>query len=253
MQDLDLGEVEEKDWKCATFKQMVDLTEKTDEVIKAWGEGNAASFKGNAAKIDEAVTNLLDLEKKARLGGDMKNTMRLALEILKLLATVEQYSKVVDCVELLMKRRAQAKSVQVALIKTAKHSIDSAPKDQSVSLIKRLRDICQGKLHVELEFAQLSVELSTIWENEGKIKDCADIMLDVQVETIGNMERVEKLKILLLQIRLNLDVKDYVRAAIMARKTTSRALSKPNSRLIKIKYFKTKEKIKINTHLDITS
>ena len=37
-------------------------------------------------------------------------------------------------------------------------------------------------------------------------------------------------------MRLNLDVEDYIRAAIMARKTTSRALSKPNSRLIKIEY-----------------
>eukprot|EP01059_Diplonema_ambulator_P007729 TRINITY_DN17213_c0_g1_i1.p1 TRINITY_DN17213_c0_g1~~TRINITY_DN17213_c0_g1_i1.p1 ORF type:complete len:480 (+),score=108.12 TRINITY_DN17213_c0_g1_i1:629-2068(+) len=186
---------------------------------------------------DEAVDVLFGLEKKARLGGDTKSTMRLALEIIKLLQAVGLYDRLVDSVEVLMKRRAQAKSVQVAVIKTAKNAIDSSPEDQRVPLIKKLRDICQGKLHVELEFAQLSVELAAIWEKEGKLRDCADIMLDVQVETIGNMERVEKLKILLLQIRLNLDVDDYVRAAIMARKTTSRALSKPNSRLIKLQYY----------------
>ena len=38
------------------------------------------------------------------------------------------------------------------------------------------------------------------------------------------------------QVRLNLDIGDYIRAAIMARKTTSRALSKPGSRHVKVQY-----------------
>ena len=38
-------------------------------------------------------------------------------------------------------------------------------------------------------------------------------------------------------MRLNLDIEDYIRAAIMARKTTSRALGKPGSRHIKMKYY----------------
>ncbi|KAJ9460881.1 26S proteasome non-ATPase regulatory subunit 12 [Diplonema papillatum] len=237
MQDIDLGAVEEKDWKCATFKQVVDLTEKTDEVIAKYGETQASSMQGDDAKVEEAVEAMLELEKKARLGGDVKSTLRLAVEIINLLVALKVYQKLMTYVEVLMKRRAQVKNVQLAVIKFARKAIDGAPEDEKISLIKKLRDICQGKLHVELEFAQLSVELVEIWEAQGKKKESADIMQDVQVETIGNMERTEKLRILLLQIRLNLDVDDFIRAAIMARKTTSRALSKPDSRLIKMRYY----------------
>jgi len=237
MQDVDLGDVEEKDWKCATFKQSVDLSEKTDEVLAKWGKAKASALKASNG-VDEAVTGLLEVEKKARLGGDNKSTLRLAVGIVELLVQVGDNEKLMTNVEILMKRRAQSKGVQLAIVRTARTAID-ATKDEAerITLLKQLRDICQGKLHVEYEHAQLSVELAEIWEKQGKITECAALMLDVQVETIGNMPRVEKLEILLLQIRLNLDAEDYVRAAIMARKTTSRALSKPNSISIKLRYY----------------
>eukprot|EP01063_Lacrimia_lanifica_P017855 TRINITY_DN24841_c0_g1_i1.p2 TRINITY_DN24841_c0_g1~~TRINITY_DN24841_c0_g1_i1.p2 ORF type:complete len:490 (+),score=252.03 TRINITY_DN24841_c0_g1_i1:51-1520(+) len=235
--DIDLGDVEEKDWKCATFKQNVDLTEKTDEMLGKFGKETAGQLKA-AGKVDEAVTALLEVEKKARLGGDGKSTLRLAVGIVEMLIAVGDNEKLMANVEILMKRRAQAKHVQLAVIRCARKAIDATEDEATrVPLLKQLRDICQGKLHVEYEFAQLSVELAGIWERQGKLKDSTQLMLDVQVETIGNMPRVEKLEILLLQIRLNLDVEDYIRAAIMARKTTARALTKPNSRLIKMRYY----------------
>eukprot|EP01061_Rhynchopus_euleeides_P007307 TRINITY_DN16313_c0_g1_i1.p1 TRINITY_DN16313_c0_g1~~TRINITY_DN16313_c0_g1_i1.p1 ORF type:complete len:488 (+),score=233.15 TRINITY_DN16313_c0_g1_i1:165-1628(+) len=236
MQDIDLGDVEENEWKCATFKQVVDLSEPTGELLKKYGDYGALKKAGEAA-VDEALQKLLELEKKARLGGDSKSTMRLAVGVVNMLIGVEDYQKLMANVELLMKRRAQLENVQLAVVKTSRSAMDAVPEGERVPLIKKLRDICQGKIHVEKEFAQLSVELATMWEASGLVKEAAEIMLDVQVETIRNMSRPEKLVILLLQIRLNLDVKDYIRAAIMARKTTSRALSKTGSRHIKIKYY----------------
>eukprot|EP00754_Rhynchopus_humris_P002684 Rhum_TRINITY_DN11482_c0_g1::Rhum_TRINITY_DN11482_c0_g1_i1::g.44930::m.44930/K03035/PSMD12, RPN5; 26S proteasome regulatory subunit N5 len=236
MQDIDMGEVEERDWKCATFKQVVDLSEPAAELLKKYADHAAVKAAGEE-RVDEALTKLLELEKKARLGGDSKTVMTLALGVIALLIGVGDNQKLMANVELLMKRRAQAKAVQLAVIRASRKAIDAAPEDERVQLIKKLRDICQGKIHVEKEFAQLSVELSNIWESQGRLKDSAELMLDVQVETIGNMSRLEKLTILLLQVRLNLDIGDYIRAAIMARKTTSRALSKPGSRHVKVQYY----------------
>eukprot|EP00755_Sulcionema_specki_P009220 Sspe_Gene.43117::Locus_20973_Transcript_1_1_Confidence_1.000_Length_1637::g.43117::m.43117/K03035/PSMD12, RPN5; 26S proteasome regulatory subunit N5 len=238
MQDVDLGEVTDHDWKCANFKQEEDFTDRAIEVVKQWGSEHTDAFQ-KAGKIDEAVEHLLDMEKKCRLGGDAKNTLRIATEIIRMLIKVGDPSKLLHYVDLLIKRRAQIKSVQKAVVREARVAVDQAPnKESRVQLIQKLRDVCQGKLHVELEFAQLSVQLANIWEEEGRIKECCDLLQDVQVETITNMERVEKLKILLLQIRLNLDAGDYIRAAIMSRKTSSRAISKPDSRGIKLEYFK---------------
>eukprot|EP01060_Flectonema_neradi_P022952 TRINITY_DN3116_c1_g1_i4.p1 TRINITY_DN3116_c1_g1~~TRINITY_DN3116_c1_g1_i4.p1 ORF type:complete len:485 (+),score=87.30 TRINITY_DN3116_c1_g1_i4:70-1524(+) len=237
LNDIDLGEVVDKDWKCATFKQVIDLTEKTDALIAKCGVAHADSFKNSPDKLDAAIEEMMDLEKKARLGGDAKSNLRLALEIINLLVALGDHEKLMFNAELLMKRRAQPKSVQTAILKSSRSAIEKCNEADKVTLIKKLRDICQGKIHVELEFAQLSVELVNIWEKQGLIKESAELLQEVQVETISNMERLEKLTILLHQMRLNLDVEDYIRAAIMARKTTSRALSKPNSRLIKIEYY----------------
>ena len=44
------------------------------------------------------------------------------------------------------------------------------------------------------------ITLQNLFEAEGRKKESADIMLDVQVETIRNMSRPEKLTILLLQV-----------------------------------------------------
>ena len=159
LNDIDLGEVVDKDWKCATFKQVVDLTDKTDALIAKCGAAHADSFKNAPEKLDTAIEEMMELEKKARLGGDAKSNLRLALEIVSLLVTLGDNERLMFSAELLMKRRAQPKVVQTAILKAARSAIENCNEVDKVTLIKKLRDICQGKIHVELEFAQLSVEL----------------------------------------------------------------------------------------------
>ena len=158
MQDIDLGAVEEKDWKCATFKQVVDLSEPAGALLKKY---DISTMKAaTEAEVDEAVGKLLDLEKKARLGGDNKSTRALAVGIVNLLIGIEDWQKLLANCELLMKRRAQLEKVQLEIVTVTRGAIDAAPATERLSLIKKLRDICQGKIHVEKEFAQLSVELA---------------------------------------------------------------------------------------------
>eukprot|EP01062_Namystynia_karyoxenos_P055183 TRINITY_DN4590_c1_g7_i1.p1 TRINITY_DN4590_c1_g7~~TRINITY_DN4590_c1_g7_i1.p1 ORF type:complete len:488 (+),score=226.54 TRINITY_DN4590_c1_g7_i1:100-1563(+) len=237
MQDIDLGEVTDRDWKCATFKQEEDFTDRTAALLAEWGSEHAARIQ-KEGRVEEAVAKLLEMEKRTRLGGDAKNCIRVATEIMRLLVAAASVDKLLEYGEILMKRRAQMKGVQIVVVKEAQKAVDAAAdKETKMKLLKQLRDMCSGKLHVELEFARISVQMATILEADGKIKECVELMNEVQVETITNMERTEKLKILLLQIRLNLDVDDYIRAAIMARKSSNRALSKPDSMLIKVDYF----------------
>lgn len=239
MQDIDLGDnTQDRDWKCATFKQEEDFTDRTNLLLAEWGSENAQRFQKEGL-IDKAIEKLLEMEKKTRLGGDAKSCIRIATEIMRLLVTAAPAAKMMEVAELLMKRRAQMKGVQIVVVKEAHKCAEATPdRDTKVTLLKQLREICSGKLHVELEYARISVQLSDIFEAEGNRKECLELMNAVQVETITNMERTEKLRILLLQVRLNLDADDYIRGAIMARKTSSRALSKPDSMEIKVQYFK---------------
>eukprot|EP00756_Hemistasia_phaeocysticola_P036620 Hpha_TRINITY_DN16651_c0_g8::TRINITY_DN16651_c0_g8_i1::g.179288::m.179288/K03035/PSMD12, RPN5; 26S proteasome regulatory subunit N5 len=238
MQDIDLGgDAADRDWKCATFKQEEDFTDRTNLLVAEWGSENAKRFQKEGL-VEQAIEKLLEMEKKSRLGGDAKNCIRVATEIMRLVVAASTAARMMEVAELLMKRRAQMKGVQIVVVKEAhKCAEGTADKETKITLLKQLREVCSGKLHVELEFARISVQLSDIFEADGKLKDAVEMMNGVQVETITNMERAEKLRILLLQIRLNLDADDFIRAAIMARKTSSRALSKPDSMLIKATYF----------------
>ena len=59
-------------------------------------------------------------------------------------------------------------------------------------LITTLRTVTDGKMFVELERAQLTMMLAVIAEQEGKLNEAAQLLQEVQVETIGAMELKEK-------------------------------------------------------------
>ena len=67
--------------------------------------------------------------------------------------------------------------------------------------------------------------LAEIREEEGKLSEAADILQEVQVEIMGSMEKKEKAEILLEQVRLTLDKKDFIRAQIILRKINKKILS----------------------------
>jgi 26S proteasome regulatory subunit N5 len=67
--------------------------------------------------------------------------------------------------------------------------------------------------------------LAKIRESQGKIKEAADIMQEVQVETYGAMEKREKTEFILEQVRLCLDSGDFIRAQIISRKINTKILN----------------------------
>ncbi|CAF4568730.1 unnamed protein product, partial [Rotaria magnacalcarata] len=54
----------------------------------------------------------------------------------------------------------------------------------------------------ENERARLTKKLADIYEGQGKTKEAAEILQELQVETYGTMDRREKLEFLLEQMRL---------------------------------------------------
>jgi len=62
------------------------------------------------------------------------------------------------------------------------------------------------------------------------------VLQEVQIETIGSMEAAEKIDFILYHFRLTLDLKDFVRGFIIARKITERSLSLPDHQSLKIEY-----------------
>ncbi len=58
-------------------------------------------------------------------------------------------------------------------------------------------DATDGKLYVEVAYAQCTRIFSEMCEEDGDLQKAADAILDVQVETYGSMDKKEKLDYIL--------------------------------------------------------
>lgn len=235
------------EWKGASWKQEEDFTKETDELLsRVNADLLPVLLRSTNAGIEEVAAEILVLEKKARLGGDTLSTSRLAVEILKMFRVQGQIKEMLEKLEYLVKRRGQMKQVQSAMItECAKCLVDidvsNASEDEKKSrrneLLTQLVHLTEGKIHVELEHARFAVQLSKIVESEGRRKEAVDMLGELHVETITNMPRVEKLSIILDELRLTLELDDLEKAPLVSRKFTYRALGKKDSTELKERYF----------------
>lgn len=116
--------------------------------------------------------------------------------------------------------------------------IDSAPtEDIRLQLIRTLMEVCEGKMYVEAESARLHLRLCKILEDQGDLTGACAAIQDVHVETYGSIGKLEKCEYILEQIRVNLQLKDYVRALIQSRKMNRKILDEPEQRAVKVAFY----------------
>jgi 26S proteasome regulatory subunit N5 len=239
-------------WSGASFKKIEDHTEATKTLLE---KINATTvpvlLRGTNQTVTELVEELLALEKVARLGGDVLNTQKLAVETIRIYRTQNEVEKMIDLVDSLMKRRAQTKQVQSAMVAEASVAlaVASSSSDESASgasqlsdverftLLTKLAVVTEGRIHVELEHARFVAQLAVIAIREGRKREAADMLAQLQVETITNMPRLEKLGCLCDQIELSLELGDIIKTPMISRKVNYRALNRPDTIAIKIRYF----------------
>lgn len=108
-------------------------------------------------------------------------------------------------------------------------------------------------MYAELELARMTRILADMKEKDGDIVGAAEIMQELSVETIGSMESREKLEFILeqvavvnvfhehgiqtvrsgvIQVRLCLLKKDYIRAEIIAKKVTDKQINKEDLQVL---------------------
>ncbi|GJP36110.1 hypothetical protein CLOM_g20635 [Closterium sp. NIES-68] len=177
-------------------------------------------------KLTEALDALLGLEKQMRLAADVVGTRTVAVAILKVCHEAAAWKLLNEQIVALSKRRAQLKQVVAAMVQEAMKYVDDAPDDViREELIKTLSGVTAGKIYVEIERARLVKRLARMKEAEGKVKEAAEAMQEVAVETFGAMAKTEKIDFILEQVRLCLDSDDFMRAQILAKKISPRAFA----------------------------
>jgi 26S proteasome regulatory subunit N5 len=124
------------------------------------------------------------------------------------------------------------------VIQTGVTFLEKMPdKATKLELLNTLRTMSAGKIFVELERARMTRMLADMKEKEGNVNEAADVLQEVQVETIGSMEVREKAAFLLDQMRLCLAKKDWIRAEIVANKVNTKILNDEKFQDLKLKHY----------------
>jgi len=196
-----------------------------------------ANRKAQAGKLFEAIESLYILEKQTRQAEDAPSTGKLAVAIVRLCYEAKDFKQLIFNLNVLAKKRGQLRTAVQDFVKEAMSYLDKVDKAIQMELLENLRSITEGKMYVELERARLTRFLAKIKEDEGKIAEAADILQEIQIETYGQMDKLEKTEFILEQMRLVLDKKDFIKAQILSNKISKKALNEKEFQDLKLKFY----------------
>mmetsp|Transcript_6085 Transcript_6085/g.14119 ORF Transcript_6085/g.14119 Transcript_6085/m.14119 type:complete len:459 (-) Transcript_6085:79-1455(-) len=212
-------------------KATEDFSKEVEEVI-----ARADGMK-DAGRVEEAVEDMLALEKKCRQSCDGRSTSKLLCKICQLYYDVKEWSKLKENIVLLSKKRGQLKRAITDMVHLVMGWLDALDKERRLELIATLNEVTEGKIFVEVEKARLTKMLAVMKEEEGNIEEAANLLQEVQVESFGAMERREKTEYILNQMRLVLLKKDFVRTQIISKKLNPKLLETEDFQDLKIQYY----------------
>lgn len=194
--------------------------------------------KQNLNLLSGALEELLSLEKKTRLAADTNSTKTVAIAVLDLLVACNAWNLLIENISVLSKRRAQLRQVTQAIVQHSVGLLEKVPSEElKQKMIVVLREVSDGKIFVELERARLTQTLSNMQEAKGDIQAAAETLQELQIETVGSMDKKEKAHFLLEQIRLLLAINDFVRAEIITNKVNRKVLLEDDFQELKLKFY----------------
>lgn len=215
------------------IKMEVDYSGACDETIPKCKE--MAKIE---SKFNDALEQLLSLEKQARIGSDMMSSARVLVAIVQVIFDVRKWDLLNEYIAILVKKRSQSKQAIVKMVQECVTYVDQTPdKESKIKLIDTLRTVTEGKIYVEIERARLTKILADIKELDGDILGAATIMEALQIETYGTMDKREKVEFILEQMRLCLAKQDLVRTQIISKKINIKFFNDAEHQDLKLKYY----------------
>lgn len=212
-------------------KATEDFSKETEEVIAR------SETMVKAGRLEEAIEDILALEKKTRTASDGISTSKLVCHACKLYYEGKEWGKLREHIVLFSKKRGQLKRAITDMVHLAMSWLDAETKERQIELMDTLKEVTDGKIFVEVEQARLTLRLANMKEAEGNAEEAATLLQEVQVETFGSMDKTEKTKYILNQMRLVLLKKDFVRTQIISRKLNPKLLEADDFQVLKCEYW----------------
>ncbi|CAE8656918.1 unnamed protein product, partial [Polarella glacialis] len=155
-------------------KSTEDFTKEAEELIAR------ADNMRTAGRLEEAVEEMLVLEKKTRTSCDGISTAKILCKICQLYYDAKEWAKLKEQIVTLAKKRGQLKRAITDMVLLAMGWLDALDKEQKLDLIGTLNEVTDGKIFVEVEKARLTKMMAEMKEAEGNIEEAANLLQEVQ-------------------------------------------------------------------------
>ncbi|KAM0201302.1 hypothetical protein ACHAPA_005330 [Fusarium lateritium] len=180
-----------------------------------------------SGSLQGAIEKLAALEKQTRQASDLASTSRVLVAIVTLCKNAGDWNLMNEQTLVMSKKHSQLKQAITKMVQTVMTFLDDTPSlETKLTVIETLRTVTEGKIFVEVERARVTKNLSDIKKEQGDLKAATEILCELQVETFGSMDRREKTEFILAQVDLCIESEDWTQAAILARKISTRYLSR---------------------------
>uniref|UniRef100_A0A5S6QAQ7 PCI domain-containing protein n=1 Tax=Trichuris muris TaxID=70415 RepID=A0A5S6QAQ7_TRIMR len=208
------------------MKMEVDLASSVDEALKD------AEQLQKEGRWEQAVELMTNLEKRTRQVADMRSNTRLQVAIVTACFNAGDIDALISNIQALTKKRSLIKQSMTDMVRTCCSFLsDITNRESKINLIEALRSVAIGKIYVEVERARLTVMLSKIREEEGNLEEAKSILLDLQIESCGSMNKREKVNVLLYQLRLCVELGDFVHATMVSKKISPKVFTNDDHEL----------------------
>eukprot|EP00708_Paratrimastix_pyriformis_P002657 GAFH01001408.1.p1 GENE.GAFH01001408.1~~GAFH01001408.1.p1 ORF type:complete len:480 (-),score=205.07 GAFH01001408.1:202-1641(-) len=152
------------------------------------------------------------------------NAIELGLAILRHLFDSHQYDQLVTIVAELATVRSTKMKILGSLVDEAMKYLKVLPFELKVNLIKTLTAVTAGKMELENQHIQLVRVHAQTLEEHNQLKEAADILNELQIETVGALTAEERTLFVLEQLRVTLDAEQWILAPLLARKVNKSTL-----------------------------
>jgi 26S proteasome regulatory subunit N5 len=128
----------------------------------------------------------------------------------------------------LIKRRGQAKKAIIDMVQWVMSDavLNKLPsREERYKMLDALKEASEGKMFLEREYSQVTRTTAEMLEADGKHDDATKLVQEIQIETYGSLQTVEKVDFILYQMKLVLGRRDFVRCQILSRKISKKHIN----------------------------
>jgi len=188
--------------------------------------------------FSQEIEELLAKEKVARMNNDHLESARICVRVVQISFDTKEWEKLNQLIKILAKKRGQPKKALIDMVQLCMKFVDQMPTvPLKLSLIDAIKEVCEKKIFLEVEYARCVLMTVKHKEDEENINDAAKILQEVQVETYGSMDKREKLEFILYQMKIMIKKKDYVRLYIISKKINRKSIEDKGIEDLKVIYY----------------